>query len=253
MDKPKILYVTHEIDINGASKSLISIIDKFKDKYDIHVLVRGEGQFSELLQTKKCKIIIKRYYLDVEPIFSDNFADKLKWPIRVVRYKFFRAPRNRKILEEMIQYVKKNRISLVHTNSSSTFMGVKIAKESGIPHVWHFREFLKEDFNLYPLVGWETFYKIASSSERIICVSHSVMNKYKALIDTDMRCIYNGIEDDITVAKKEAHPGVNLLQVGTLSRGKGTDIAVKAVRILHEMGNADVHLYLAGRGDLSFL
>ena len=87
MEKKKgILYITHEVDVNGASKSLIGIISKLEDKYDIHVLVRGTGELVKLLQNRKCKIIIEPYYLDVEPIIPRKFFSKIEWPIRVMRY-----------------------------------------------------------------------------------------------------------------------------------------------------------------------
>lgn len=250
--KPGILYVTHEIDINGASKSLYSIIKMLEKKYDIHVLVRSEGDVSKILKTLNCKIIIKPYYLDAEPIGSNHIIDRIKWLLRVVRYKVYRNHENAIVVREMLQYVNDNNISLIHTNSSCTFMGINIAKEARIPHVWHFREFLEEDFNLQPLIGWNCFYQLASTSDKIICVSKSVLEKYKSRINTDMICIYNGIEIEQETHEKTRHTDFNLLQAGVLSSGKGTDIAVKAVKILHERGYTNVHLYLAGRGNLDF-
>lgn len=251
-NKPGILYVTHETDVNGASKSLCSLIKKIEEKYDIHVLVRAEGGILEILKTLKCNIIIKPYYLDVEPVGFNNTVSRMKWLVRVARYKVLRNRENEKTVREMVQYVKDNNISLIHTNSSSTFIGIKIAKGAGIPHIWHFREFLEEDFNLRPMIGWNSFYQLASTSEKIICVSKSVLQKYKNHINTDMVCIYNGLETVQEIPEKTSHKEINLLQAGVLSAGKGTDIAVKAVRLLHETGYTNVHLFLAGRGNLDF-
>lgn len=253
MEKKKgILYITHEVDVNGASKSLIGIISKLEDKYDIHVLVRGTGELVKLLQNRKCKIIIEPYYLDVEPIIPRKFFSKIEWPIRVMRYVLYRNRKNERIVKKMVQYIKKNNISLIHTNSSSTFVGIKIAKKANVPHVWHFREFLKEDFNLHPLIGWKAFYGMAASSDKIICVSQSVLNKYIEYIDTDLVCIYNGIEQNENLQCRIKHTEINVLQAGVLSVGKGTDVAIKALRILHEKGYSNIHLYLAGKGNLDF-
>lgn len=250
--KKSILYITHEYDVNGASKSLISIIKRLMDDYNIHVLVRKEGDVTNILRNLQCKVIVKPFYLDVEPIVPTKCLSKIEWPIRVARYITFRTKVNRKVVFEMAHYVKENEISLIHTNSSSTFIGAQIAEKTSVPHVWHFREFLSEDFNLYPLRGWECLYKYASKSNMIICVSNSVLKKYEKYINTDIRCIYNGIEDSGEMLSRVSHKEFNLLQAGVLSQGKGTDVAVKAIRILHEKGYGNVHLYLAGRGNLDF-
>lgn len=250
--KPGILYVTHEIDVNGASKSLISIIKRMSIFYDIHVLVRGEGEFTNILRKLDCVVLVEPYYLDVEPILPGKTISKIEWPLRILRYYAFRRISNERIARKVAQYVKKNGIVLVHTNSSSTFMGIKIARKAGIRHVWHFREFLNEDFNLHPMVGWNSFYRIASESDKIICVSNSVLLKYRDKINTDIACVYNGLEKQSIVVKKNEHKELNMLQAGVLSQGKGTDVAVRAVLELRNRGFSNVHLYLAGRGDLDF-
>lgn len=250
--KPGILYITHETDVNGASKSLIGIIEALEDKYDIHVLVRGKGAFTEALVQRRCKVIVKPYYLDVEPIRPNSLRSKLEWPVRIARYCLIRNRKNQRIVRQMAQYVNDENISLIHTNSSATFLGARLSLMTGIPHIWHFREFLKEDFNLHPLRGWNYFYRLASTSRRIICVSNAVLKKYQECIATEMTCIYNGVRADYKTITRKEHKGLNLLLAGVLSKGKGTDTAVKAVRILHEQRINDLHLYLAGRGNLDF-
>lgn len=249
--RKKILYVTHESEINGASKSLISIIKGLNKEYDIFVLIRSRGSLFNELEKLNCKVIIKPYFLDVEPIITDKISSLILWPFRFIRYSMYRNIYNNFIAKQIADYVMDNDISLIHSNSSSTFIGIKIALFAKVPHIWHFREFLKEDFNLRPLLGWNYFYRISSKSNIIICVSNSVVNKYTNHIHTQMCCIYNGVEDNFKLYKKKDHNDINILQAGVLSRGKGTDIAIKAIKYLIDKGYS-INLYLAGRGNLEF-
>lgn len=249
-NKKAILLISHELDIHGASKMLIQIIESLQEEYDIHVLVPGSGKINQILDKKKCHVISKKFYLDVEPK-SDKAWNKVIWYIRVIRYYLFRKRINNKVINEVSKYVVENNIVLVHSNSSSISIGLDIAKKNRIKHVWHFREFLAEDFNLHPLIGWENYLKKASQSEAIICVSKSIYQKYANIINAPIYLIYDGIKDKNIEIKKKNHNGLNLFQAGVLSIGKGTDIAVKAVNKLINEGY-NIHLYLAGNGNLDF-
>jgi len=250
--KPKILYIAHETGFNGASKSLLNIVEEFQDKYDIYVLIRGEGRLSEELKKHKCKIIIRNYYLDCEMKRSGMFGE-LIWLFKIIRYLICRRTINLLVANNIAKIVKEENIELIHTNSSSTFMGAYISKITKIPHIWHFREFLWEDFRMIPMLGWRYLYNIASkSADKIICVSDAVLNKYKGVIHTDICRIYNGVPGNVCKLEKKKHETFNILQAGIVSKVKGVDISIRAMRILLDQGFDNIHLYLAGKGNLDF-
>lgn len=251
--KDKIMYITHETDVHGASKMLLCLIEKMQETYDIYVVVRGHGEIIDMLKKTKCHIFICPYYLDVEPYDKGNIISRIQWPIRVFRYLLIRNMLNYFSCKKIKKFVLENNITLIHSNSSSTFIGMKIAKMVNLPHIWHFREFLEEDFKLKPLVGWKNFYKMASTAKKIIVVSNSVLEKYSERIETDIVRVYDGVEISNDLERKSCyHKEINLLQVGVLSKGKGTDIALEAVYELNKMGLTNVELYLAGTGGVSF-
>lgn len=60
----KILFIGHEKDVNGASKSLLNIISQFEEKNKIYVLTSfGEGEFVNELKQHKVKILVEKFYL----------------------------------------------------------------------------------------------------------------------------------------------------------------------------------------------
>lgn len=250
--RPKILYVAHETGFNGASKSLINIIEEFQDKYDIYVLIRGEGRLYEELKKHKCKIIIRNYYLDCEMKRSGIFGEVI-WFFKIFRYMVYRRTINLLIANDIAKIVKEENIELIHTNSSSTFMGAYISRLTKTPHIWHFREFLWEDFRMLPTLGWRYLYNIASkSTDKIVCVSDAVLNKYKGVIHADICRIYNGVPGNVCEHKKKKHETFNILQAGIISKVKGVDVSIRAMRILLDQGFDNIHLYLAGKGNLDF-
>ena len=94
---------------------------------------------------------------------------------------------------------------------------------------------------------------MASTAKKIIVVSNSVLEKYSERIETDIVRVYDGVEISNDLERKSCyHKEINLLQVGVLSKGKGTDIALEAVYELNKMGLTNVELYLAGTGGVSF-
>jgi len=249
--KPKILYISHETGLNGASKSLLNIIEAFQDKYDIYVLLRGEGKFKEELKKYKCRVLTNKYYLDCEE--RNTSKGEIVWLIKKLRYAFYRRIVNLITAKKIARFAKNEGITLIHSNSSSTFMGAYISSASHIPHVWHFREFLWEDFRMCPMLGWNYFYKlVAATTTKVICVSDSVLNKYQGLIKTDMVRIYNGVPGTCCEFKQKTGNTFNILQAGIVSKVKGVDVSIDALGILLSQGFDNIHLYLAGKGTLDF-
>lgn len=92
----------------------------------------------------------------------------------------------------------------------------------------------------------------------MIAVSNSISDYYKGISSScDIETVYNGL--DISLFKNKFIPRVdnslNLLIVGQLSKNKGQDQAIKAVKLFNEKysPNYKASLFIAGRGDQYFL
>jgi glycosyltransferase involved in cell wall biosynthesis len=148
--------------------------------------------------------------------------------------------------------IKEWNIDIVHTNSSVIEVGALAAALSGIPHIWHIREFGEEDYGLNFDRGIEkATHFMEHHSEYIITITNSLKNKYKDLIsDSKLVRIYNGV--DINEIKLSQYPKslekINFLLVGLLHENKGQEEAIRAIEVLVKQEVKNVHLYLAGDG-----
>ena len=56
--------------------------------------------------------------------------------------------KNRLLLQETKKYIDKWNIDIIHSNASNLDFGQLVANKYGIPHVWHVREMLYNDYQL---------------------------------------------------------------------------------------------------------
>lgn len=251
-----ILFIAHENKLNGANKSMINLIDALSYKHKFFVWCpEEEGPLTEVLSEKNISYISKFYYKwctyfvhQPRSIFHLCWR-RLKWILRENHY-------NKKIALEMVDFLKENHIELIHMNSSIINIGVLLKECSNIPLLWHFREFGKEDFGWDTLTTQKGFYKcVKENADKVVTVSKAVANKYEQYLgENQVQVVYNGVDQTNIHPKKSYHnlekKKLVLLQAGTLCYQKGQNIAIEAMKILHEEGINNVELLLAGSGEV---
>lgn len=246
-----ILYIAHESGLGGASLSLLGMIDELKNKNKISVIVRQkEGPFIDELNKRGVEVIYVKYFSWIIPR-PDNV---LKRYIRKVIQRLICTTHYYFALK-MSNSIKSRKFDIVHTNSSIINFGAILAKVCGLPHIWHIREFAEEDFNLmYTKSRKQTFRFMESKSTEIICISKALYAKYSQLIDRNkMKVIYNGIAEGFLAErtqKREADDAYQLLICGRVSAEKGQKEAILAVNELLKRGFSNIHLHIAGEGEI---
>lgn len=249
-DRIKVLYVIHETQMNGASKSLLEIIERLRNKYTIYVLsFSTEGELISHLKKLNVKIIIAPYYRWCE-IKNTN----LGWIKKRIYWQLYRRIVNYISAIKVSRICIKEKIAIIHTNSSVVNIGGIISKLTGIKHVWHIREFADLDFNMYPLIKPSSYYTFMNSNANyFIFNSKAVSNHYKSIDKNKKKVVYNGVSlnNRIDENEKIAHDGFNILISGRVSKTKGQDQAIKACEILWNKGYKSLRLLIAGNGDVS--
>lgn len=244
-----ILYVAHETVLGGATLSLLGMIDELKKNNKVYVLVRtDEGPLINELEKRKVTIIYTKFYSWLIPKEVKGMRGKLIIMMHRVAciINYLKALCLRKKIRNF-------HIDIIHTNSSIINMGGILSKMYNIPHVWHIREFGKEDFNLSFVFSESYSYRyIEKHSDKVICVSDELKRKYLQFIpENKVLRIYNGIrfpEKKIkTFEKKDRY---NLLIAGRLSDAKGQKEAMLAISYLKKKGINNIFLHLAGSGNI---
>lgn len=246
-----ILFIMHEPELNGGSKSMLNIIDALSNKHEFIVLSPvTEGPVLEELRKRNIKVIyqnIKRWVRR----YPDN---KFKWFMLRSKWYLFNQYYNKHAANEIIKKLQNYKIDIIHTNVSVLNIGPVLSKKMNIPHIWHIREFGKEDFNFLPLCSEKKYYRqFDRGADVIVTVSKALYNKYNAHIHhAKLLTIYNGVGDENYIQNKkyEEKNIYKFLISGAIVEGKGQKVAVKASYELIKRGIYNFQLYIAGKGNI---
>lgn len=241
----KILVVAHESNFTGgANRSLMMVIEKLKKMYNVEVevlLPNKEGEFN----TKLDKLGIKWYYYFpyfgvISSIRNDgkDFLRVLKVYVGYVIEHFLGIFAAHKL--------KNEKYDLVYTNTRLPIVGAKIAKKLHIPHICHVREFGAEK----PLWGFWRYKDIYKMSDKIICISNSLADKFKEYVPDDkIVTIHNGIDSPLNLKcdfERKNKGTFDLILTGRIVPDKGQDEAINAMRVLKSKGYDNIILHIVG-------
>ncbi len=177
-----ILYISGTSEIGGADIVLLDLIKKIdKKEFAPFVILPKHGPFVNDFIAAGAIVIFQR----VSTIF------RMRRVIEFINYFTYFIPNIIKITN----IIRKNRIKLVHSNSSVVFSGAFAARLCRIPHLWHVRE-------IFFKAGWisKAVLKVVSTfSDKIICISDAVKNTFPEKISKKeyIKVIYDGVDENI--------------------------------------------------------
>lgn len=231
-NKLKILYIGHERKLGGASLCLVSMAEEMK--------IRGH-EVIVILPFRHCPVGDKLNKLGI-PVFGVFFGWWMAPNYWNVAYRaLFSILHFMQFIPayRICRIIKKNKIDIVHSNSSTIDIGNMAAKKSKIAHVWHFREFGDLDYKLMFIKGRkESLKQVAAIDGRVVFISRCLRKYYPELTE-NVEVIYDGISSQYLNYScpfyKESRK-VTFLIAGNLQRNKGQKTVLEAVRLLKENG-----------------
>ena len=235
----KILFFTHEKELGGASKALITLINDLKKNNEIFVVTPFNDS----------KIIFELKDSNVK--FISCFFSWWQVPtnISVIKKCLFKIAYlfNTISIIRLKKIIRNLDIDIIHSNTSVIDIGAIIARKLHIPHVWHFREFTGKHLSF--IKGEKKSYQfINDSKSSIIYISKAIQHFYEKNINKKFgHLIYDGVPNNYSLSKKYNKKNeIIFLQVATLEKNKGQDVAIRAVNILKKEGYKNFKLLLAG-------
>ncbi|MCM1537386.1 MAG: glycosyltransferase family 4 protein [bacterium] len=268
-----ILYVAHERNLGGASKSLVTMAADMKRRgHTVTVIVPfRSGQVYRAL---------KEQDIPVKKIFFGWWMMPKAWnPLMKLLFRglYLTEPC---AVRRIALTAEKRHAQLIHSNSSAIDVGARAAKLCGLPHVWHFREFGDLDYDLMYLRGkQESARRAVQVPGKIVFISQCLRRYYEQEIpDTHCTVVYNGISEKWIYEKyPEGESGkpcrmtdmqsgtgirrlsgmdgrsrtdeasiITFLIAGNFHEGKHQELAVEACRLLLAQGFCGVRLVIAG-------
>lgn len=236
-----ILYISHEQSFGGATRSLIGLMDQMILRgHHVHVLMHEwNGKFADCIKERKIHVIPTLSYPCVySPQNHFGYAKALL----LKQVNLFFLIRNLSLIRDL-------QIDIIHSNTSYLDLGGYLKKYLRIPHIWHFREFLEEDFQLLFLDRNRSFKFYNTYSDALVFVSKSLFSKYLPFFDhTKMHLVYNGLNERYLQSKARSNTDcLKLLISSSFFVGKGQLDAIQAVKHLKDANIHNVFLMIAGK------
>ncbi|RCJ25520.1 hypothetical protein A6770_27695 [Nostoc minutum NIES-26] len=255
----KVVFITHYVNLYGANRSLLNLIDGLKH-YNVEpfVVAPSEGKISDALRTRNVQFATIPIQYWVGSRTDENHSGNNLYQTALYRREATkRLYKNLKILPSLKNQLQAWNVDIVYTNSSVTPVGALVARMLKIPHVWHLREFIDIDYNFHHDWGKTIFNYFLSQADAQIAISESIRSHFiSGLSPERVHVIYNGIASiaDFDRFFKIRNSIISndkpytFALIGLIHPNKGQDVAIKALSILVKYFS-QVRLLIVGHGD----
>lgn len=236
----RVLYILHSSSkYEGSSRSFLIMLNGLIEKGIFpFVIIPSYGDICEELKKRNVFYLIRKYYLSVYPSHK-SINNIITFPVKlgiITAYNYLAIRKIHKIIKDY-------EINIVHTNVGPLYVGWNISKKLKIPHVWHIREYIYNDFGFIPLYSMGRYKKLIKSEGNYPIAISKGLFEYFELNDRGF-LVYNGFE------KNQNNPSSfecekYFLYVGRIEDGKGLSELLKVFSKFSENNN-DYLLYVVG-------
>lgn len=260
----KILAIAHEPGLNGASKSLLDVLEYLNSTDEVVLVIPFRHSKIETEAKKRNIAILNveyRHWMAQKNVKENDTISWLKWQIKYpVMWHLYYKWKNAKVCRDLSKYIINEKINFIYTNTRVIDLGAQLNRLTGITHIWHIREFGEEDFKYVPFTSYKKHWSFISNySNAIIVNSHAVENKFRGVLSekVPIKMIYNGVDEKnkyMRIFEKDCKKlSINFLISGRISEAKGQKILIEAIRILINRGKHNFKVFFAGQGNIENL
>lgn len=246
-----ILYIVHDNKKGGAALSFLEMISYIGKEHNVYVLTPHKNGFlPQKLDEMQIPHNNAHYFWWKIALPQNKFlADLRLFVYKILNlWNYVEAFRIKKLISE-------KQIDIIHSNSSVINFGALLSKNTGIPHIWHLREYGEEDFGLKRVVSKKRYQKEMNSyATGYIAISKSIKKKFATIVDEEkIFQIYNGVSEKFSLKKDFSNKtdNVKFLIAGNYCQEKGQIDVIKAAIELKKQGSENFEVYLAGSGDFA--
>jgi hypothetical protein len=234
-----VLYMSS--DNNNSSGAFLCLVDLNRELNDrgisTLVILPSYGNGEELLMENN---------IDYTYVLSDH------WLVDIGEKKNADTDTNARAVDKLECFIYDYNIRLVHNNTTYNYVGAEAAKRTGIPYVWHIREFIREQG--FWFCDEEKAYNLINASEVIIPVSNYVGSCYTGFDKEKIEVIYDGIDVKKYLSAHQIFKSktVKILMPGNLIPLKGQKQLVEAAVLLKKT-DIDFEISFVGSGDAEYI
>jgi glycosyltransferase involved in cell wall biosynthesis len=269
--KKNVLISVYNMEIGGIERSLINMLESFDyQKYNVDLLIfHHVGEFMSLIpKTVNVLPEVRKYSVFRKPVTLCIKEKQYSLAfIRVVSKLLAKVKSKSRNLEEGAGYIQ-----MQLTQKYSSFFIPKLDKEYDVaisyawPHdiiaykvnakkkvAWVHTDYSKLEIdNELDLKVWNQFDAIAAVSdacrEAFLSTYPTLIKKVKVVENiTSPNFIKKMAEEELPLNREKSNT-FNLVSVGRLSYVKGFDLAIEALKQLHNKGLTNIKWYIIGYG-----
>ncbi len=238
----KVLMIAGKSEFGGAPKCMLELMDILKDKEDItfEAVTHGKAKITEWCSKRG----IRSYAVGHIPFAVGKGSTPIRRIAKSVLtpYYFLKiGSANKKAFKMACEVIDFSDIDIIHTNSNRDCLGAMLAAKYNIPHIWHLREFGKEDYDIRYLKP-EYIDFMNKNTTRFVAISDAVRKAWieKGIDPKKIIRIYDGIHlpSDEIVRKARSNKQntsdrpFRIAYLGIVCPSKGQFEAVKALSLL---------------------
>lgn len=243
-----ILFITHEDDKYGAAKSFMTIVKNLDKRQFRPVLISCKhNNYNEECDRLK----IDNYVIPYVRCTTNENTSIFKFIVKKIRMYMI----NQLALIRLAKIVRKECVDLIHSNTSVIDIGMYLSNKLHIPHVWHIREFLDEDFSQVFLSS-NQIDKINNSDSYMLYISKAIQSHWTLKgITNSGQVIYNGIAQNglLDLENKPDHDFVRIVFSGHITPNKGQVQLIDALALLDKSLLDNVRVDIFGTGEEYYL
>lgn len=239
----KVLYVTNSIGMGGASVAIINMLT--------HLIQQGitpmvtcptEGLFSNELKKMGVSVQFIGNPLEIYPKIN-SWRSYIKYPYSLLQL----ICKRHSAYKKLCTCVECFKPDIIHTNVGPIHIGYLAARKYHIPHIWHIREYQKEDFGMRPFPSMSIYQKrIHDKNNHCICITKNIFEHFRLSPIKDA-VIYDGVIDRKEIKPINQKKKSYILFAGRLQDAKGIKELLYAYN-KYALAGGFYNLYVAGKG-----
>lgn len=237
-DKKNILYIFNDTSLGGATQSLLDTLKEIKKNINPIVIIQQGTKIKDSFEALNIQCYEIRFatdYIKIGNITNEKKEDDFKQSYEAAC--------------QLVSIIRKEKIQVIHVNSSSSYFAAIAALMTNVPFVWHIRELMEEQFGC-EFINAELKTALYMCSDKLISISDYVRQTYCEKYSIDTQKIYDGLDTEkykLIIKEEKAYNNVFLV-AAMITPEKGQWDAICATEKLVKKGYSDVRLIIAGTG-----
>lgn len=238
----KVLYICPTSEFYGDGKALLNIIPKLiKSGVEPVFVTPFSGTFSDKVRELGLECIICN--------FGSWTTYKGRLSLFIIMGFLYHYLIELRSYRHLRKTIKKLRPDIIHSNSTTTSIGYRLAKDLKIPHVWHIREYGLLDH------GWNHFPTKSSFEHRFVSLNNYSISITPSVYNYNNHpnngiVIYDGVFDTDRIPVIRESDDYYFLYVGRVIESKGVMELVKTYKQYAEKKTSPCILKIVGDGCL---